>query len=62
MKVKTTVPVKMGRALLAVLITLIFSFSLSAQATLWPGDINDNGVVNNLDVLFWGIAEGQKGP
>lgn len=37
------------------------STSLSAQQ-LWPGDINDNGIVNNVDLLFWGIAKGDKGP
>ncbi|MEL7425398.1 MAG: T9SS type A sorting domain-containing protein [Bacteroidota bacterium] len=62
MKVKTTVPVKMGRTILVLLVATFLSFSLSAQTALWPGDINDNGIVNNIDLLFWGVAEKEKGP
>ncbi|MEL6835270.1 MAG: T9SS type A sorting domain-containing protein [Bacteroidota bacterium] len=62
MKVRTTVPVEMGRALWLLLITVFLSVSLSAQEALWPGDINDNGIVNNVDLLYWGVAEKEKGP
>lgn len=29
---------------------------------VWPGDFNDDGRVNENDVLFWGLAEGNEGP
>ena len=35
--------------------------SLEAQE-IWPGDINNNGVVNNVDFLFLGHAFGTQGP
>ncbi len=35
--------------------------SLKAQQ-VWPGDVNNNGIVNNVDVLFWAYAEGAQGP
>jgi len=28
---------------------------------LWPGDVNNNGIVNGVDVLFWGIAYNNGG-
>lgn len=29
---------------------------------VWPGDVNNNGVVNEVDFLFWGLAYGSVGP
>ncbi len=29
---------------------------------IWPGDVNDNGIVNGVDVLYAGIAFGATGP
>lgn len=29
---------------------------------MWPGDINNNGIVNNIDVLYWAVAKGSTGP
>jgi len=29
---------------------------------VWPGDVNNNGVVNEVDVLYWGWANGKTGP
>lgn len=40
---------------------LIVSQSLVAQ-TVWPGDVNNNGIVNGVDVLYWGVAFGASGP
>lgn len=42
---------------------IVFSFSsLSAQeATIWPGDVNDNGAVNGIDMLHWSYAYGRSG-
>ncbi|MCB0629771.1 MAG: T9SS type A sorting domain-containing protein [Saprospiraceae bacterium] len=28
---------------------------------VWPGDINNNGIVNNIDVLYWAVANGATG-
>lgn len=35
--------------------------SLKAQQ-VWPGDVNNNGIVNNIDVLYWAFANGASGP
>jgi len=38
---------------------------LNAQCTedcVWPGDLNANGIANNLDILAYGFAFGQTGP
>lgn len=36
---------------------LFISFSPSqGQDTVWPGDVNNNGIVNGLDLLFLGLA------
>lgn len=37
-------------------------FLLSAQITVFPGDANDNGIVNNVDVLYIGYGFGTPGP
>lgn len=29
---------------------------------VWPGDVNNNGIVNEVDVLFWSVAVGESGP
>lgn len=34
---------------------------LQAQQ-VWPGDINNNGIVNGVDLLYHGVAEGISGP
>ncbi|MCB0643780.1 MAG: T9SS type A sorting domain-containing protein [Phaeodactylibacter sp.] len=41
-------------------LTLLLQAPLSAQ--IWPGDINDNGIVNTVDILFLGHAFGYSGP
>lgn len=35
---------------------------LVGQITVYPGDANDNGVVNNIDVLYIGYSFGTPGP
>lgn len=35
--------------------------SLHAQE-VWPGDVNNNGIVNNIDVLYWALAKDASGP
>lgn len=34
--------------------------TLNGQS-LWPGDVNDNGLVNGVDVLYGGVAYGSSG-
>lgn len=34
---------------------------LTAQE-VWPGDVNNNGRVNAVDLLYWGFAFGESGP
>lgn len=44
---------------------LLFAIVLTAQVSenrMWPGDINDSGLVNEVDYLYWGIAFGAEGP
>ncbi len=35
---------------------------LSSGQEVWPGDANNNGVVNGVDLLYWGQAFGSTGP
>jgi hypothetical protein len=46
------------------LLYLFFFFAtfLSAQETIWPGDVNNNGVVNEIDLLYIGLGFGETGP
>ncbi len=30
--------------------------------TIWPGDVNNNGIVNGIDLLYVGLAYGSTGP
>ncbi|MEZ5041481.1 MAG: T9SS type A sorting domain-containing protein [Saprospiraceae bacterium] len=40
----------------------LFSFSPLAAQGLWPGDINNNGLVNGVDMLCWGVSYDHTGP
>lgn len=40
---------------------LLFSFSAIAQITVWPGDANNDGIVNHLDILNIGRGFGRQG-
>lgn len=42
---------------------LVFGLVLSilVQIEVWLGDINNNGIVNNIDLLYWGIVKGDMG-
>ncbi len=44
------------------LFLLVMTTSLSAQDIVWPGDVNNNGVVNEADLLFLGLGFGDRGP
>lgn len=48
------------------MIAFCFSLLLFCQVApaqeVWPGDINNNGIVNGVDLLYWGVAFGSSGP
>lgn len=51
------------RVAVILLLTTQMVTSLQAQIQqVWPGDINDNGIVNGVDLLYHGVAEGNIGP
>lgn len=47
--------------LVVFLLTMSFTLGTSAQ-NLWPGDINNNGQVSKVDILYWAVARGDNGP
>ncbi|MEL6656366.1 MAG: T9SS type A sorting domain-containing protein [Bacteroidota bacterium] len=49
------------RTLSLLILSLCFSFFANAQM-IWPGDINNNGIVNGVDFLYWGVANQATGP
>ncbi len=51
----------MFRYLLILVICTLCQPSAVAQE-VWPGDLNNNGVVNGVDLLYWGVAFGATGP
>lgn len=44
-----------------ILLILICSIA-QTNGQLWPGDVNNNGITNNVDLLFLGQAFGETGP
>ncbi len=48
--------------ILSTLIASIFLFSQTFFAQVWPGDVNNNGVVTEVDILYLGYAYGATGP
>jgi len=56
-------PVKILNVIVATIAfsSLAGSNSLQAQQ-LYPGDVSNNGIVNNVDVLLWSHARGKTGP
>lgn len=43
------------------LFLVLFYAPYSYAQMLWPGDVNNNGIVNGVDVLYAGIAIGSEG-
>lgn len=41
---------------------LLFSLPSFAQVTVWPGDVNNDGIVNTVDVLYLGVGFNTQGP
>jgi len=54
---------KFSLLLILALISPLFGALQAQQVTrIWPGDVNNDGVANEFDVLFWGAAFGAEGP
>ena len=52
-----------GKIKLAIILILTAgSVTVNWGQTLWPGDVNNNGVVNTVDILYWSYARGSVGP
>lgn len=50
----------MRNFLLLLFVTVFFTGQLPAQ--VWPGDVNNNGIVNGVDLLYLGTIYGSTGP
>lgn len=50
------------RKLVLIAIIILCQFPAAVGQQVWPGDVNNNGIVNNVDVLYWAIAKDAKGP
>lgn len=44
-----------------VLILIFLSTTLGYSQQIWPGDANNNGIANSVDLLYWGMAYGATG-
>lgn len=56
--------IKMMHPLFRLCLLILFcatSASKNAVAQIWPGDINDNGEVNSVDLLYWALSKGTNG-
>jgi len=49
------------RLISSLLFVLILVLPLSGQM-IWPGDLNNNGIVNGVDYLHWAVANHATGP
>ncbi len=47
--------------ILLLVVQIITSHHVYGQQ-IWPGDVNNNGIVNGIDLLYHGVAEGKTGP
>jgi len=50
------------KSLLLFAISFLCFSPLCLAQTVWPGDVNNNGIVNEIDFLYLGYAFGQVGP
>lgn len=48
-------------AVFMILIPVLTSGQMNSDTIVWPGDINNNGVVNHIDALYIGAAFGTQG-
>ncbi len=51
----------MHRFLFVITLVFVSCFGSLQGQEVWPGDVNNNGTVNNVDLLYWGIANGTAG-
>lgn len=49
------------RSLLLTIIIILWHIPVILGQQVWPGDINNNGIVNNIDVLYWAVAKDATG-
>ena len=54
--------IRFGRKKCLLLSLLLSCFSGAQAQVIWPGDVNNNGEVNVVDVLYLGVAFGETGP
>ncbi len=53
----------MSKAFIIRFLVVFLMLNGIAQAqSVWPGDMNNNGIVNCADVLYWSVANGKTGP
>jgi hypothetical protein len=45
-----------------ILVSSLFQLSPLSAQNVWPGDVNNNGIVNGVDLLYLGLAHGSTGP
>ena len=44
------------------LLAITYLFAGAVQGQVWPGDVNDNGIANNVDLIWMGSIYGEEGP
>ncbi len=49
------------RRILFVIVIILLKIPMIQGQQVWPGDINNNGIVNNIDVLYWAVAKEATG-
>ncbi len=49
------------RNLLLTIFIILWQIPVTVGQQVWPGDINNNGIVNNIDVLYWAVAKSATG-
>lgn len=47
--------------LAATWLTVLTCLAAADAQQVWPGDVNNNGIVNEVDLLYWGLAHGSTG-
>jgi hypothetical protein len=50
------------RYIISILVIILWTLPSASGQQVWPGDINNNGIVNNVDVLYWAVANDARGP
>lgn len=53
---------KISAKLISLLLIQFYAGFICTGQNIWPGDVNDNGIVNGIDALYVGISHGTTGP